>query len=249
MSDVEKTYNITLKVAMTESGGFKSVRLLKGRSKMKDELLELLNKALNDSLVPSLPVRTTVEIGNDSEQMIMNYLRSISMVNSDFTVEDMSSVKNHGDIAVTHGDKRFCIEIKAYTKPVPIKEVEKAHKSLAHVEYDAGIMIQMNPCGYYVGANISTPIDVQMVSGKPMAYLTAPDLALIYPIIRMLITTMVDSEMVDNSNATKLNEMRKRLSSIGENVNAIRSVIDTHKKNIDRLEGLVNTVATLSLSP
>ncbi len=242
---VEKSYSVTLKVSMTDAGSFESIRILKGRSKLPDDTLARVNKVLQDSLIPSAPVRTTVAIGDDAEQKIFNHLLSISGVNIDFNVIDTSSMTGHGDMAVAHHGKRICIEVKCYTKPVPMKEIEKYHRSLNLKEYDAGIMIQMDPCGYAREANIRTPIDVRLDDGKPSAYLTAVDPEMIYPIINMLIMQLdLGVSMEDD----ELEEKRKALLAIHEKIIDLRACIEAQKKTIARMETSVESIAKLSLA-
>lgn len=167
---VEKSFSVTLEMILTESGSFESIRLLKGRSQLPDDVLERANEALQDSLVPAPPIQTTVGIGDHAEQKIMNHLLNISKVNMDFNVVDTSSQTGHGDVAVTHQSKRFCIEVKTYSKLVPMKEIDKYHQSLKLAEYDAGITIQANSCGYTREANLRSPIDMRIPDGKPTVY-------------------------------------------------------------------------------
>jgi hypothetical protein len=244
----EKTYAITLKVNTTDNGVFESVRLLKGRSGLPDELLSRLNKVLQESLVPTPPVRTTVAIGNDAEQMVKHHLLSISQVNVDFDVIDTSSGTGHGDIAVVHKSKCVCIEVKNYAKPVPMKEVDKFHRSLGMSEYHAGIIIQMNSCGFARESGLHSPIDIQCIEGKPAAYVTASDLTdlkLLYPVLTMLITKVDDTSSTEFTQL-ELEAHRKALLRIYEEVRELRACVDLQKKTVLRIEAAVDTIAGLS---
>lgn len=240
---VEKAFSITLKLSLTDEGSFESVRLLKGRSKLPQDVLDRLNQALRESLVPAAPVKTTVAIGNDAEQKILNHLLSISQVNNDFSVIDTSSQTGHGDIAIQHQSKRICVEVKNYSKPVPMKEIEKYHKSLALPEYDLGIIIQNNSCGYCAEAGLKTPIDIRVQDGKPSAYLTGIDPQLLYPVI----TTLMCLVGVDQD-AGDLDAKRQALLSIHEHVGELRSCVEIQKKSIGRMETSIAAIAKLSLA-
>lgn len=242
----EKSYSVTLKISTAENGSFESVRLLKGRSGLADDMLARLNRALQESLIPATLVRTTVAIGNDAEQMVMNHLLSISQVNSDFCVTDTSSETGHGDIAVLHKSKCVCVEVKNYTKPVPLKEIEKFHRSLAKREYHAGVIIQMNPCGFARGCGLHTPIDIGNVGGKPAAYITASDsadLKILYPILTTLIS---NADCAADGTLAELDEQRKALLRIYEEVSELRACVDIQKKALARMEAAIDTVAGLS---
>jgi hypothetical protein len=244
----EKTYAVTLKISTTDNGTFESVKLLKGRSGLPDEILSRLNIALRESLVPTPPVQTSVAIGNDAEKMVMHHLLSISQVNVDFVVIDTSSGTGHGDIAVVHKSKCVCIEVKNYAKPVPMKEVDKFHRSLGMSEYQAGIIIQMNTCGFARESGLHSPIDIQCVEGKPAAYVTASDLTdlkLLYPVLTMLITK-VDNASFKDCTQLELEAHRKALLRIYEETKELRACVDLQKKAISRMEAAVDTIAGLS---
>lgn len=241
---IEKSYNVTLKIATSDTGSFESVRLLKSRSQLPEDILNKLNKVLQDSLIPSVPIRTTVAIGDDAEIKIMNHLLMISNVNMDFSIIDTSSQTGHGDIAVVYQGKRICIEVKSYSRPVPMKEIEKYHRSLALAEYDAGIMIQVGSCGYCAEANLKTPIDIRTQDGKLSAYLTAVDISMIYPIINMLIMNL---QIQCSADQNILDVKSKALLSIHEKIVDLRSSIESQKKNIGRMEATVEMIAKLSL--
>ena len=242
-----ESHTVTLKITTADDGTFESVRLLRGRSSLSEDMLALLNKALQDSLVPAQPVQTTVAIGNDAEKMVLHHLLSISQVNSDFDVLDTSSQPGHGDIAVVYKMKCVCIEVKNYSKPVPIKEVDKFRKSLALEEYNAGIMIQMNRCGYARVAAIQSPIDLQYVDGKPAAYITmcnaSVDLKLLYPI---LITIIKSIDSPCDSTRLEAEAQRKALLCIYEQVSELRASIDAQKKALAKMEASVDVIAGLS---
>ncbi len=240
---IQKTFNITLKYTMTEWGTFESIRLLKGKSQLSDQLLESLNKALECSFAPAPAVKTTVEIGNLAEQEIFSHLQSISNVNMDFQVTDTSNQTGHGDMSVHHQDKLICVEIKNYSKPVPMKELDKYHKSLNLAEYDAGIMIQMNSCGFAREANLRSPIDIKVVDGKPSAYLTNIDKELLYPIINFLIA----NSQIGTDNIDELDNKKKALIQINEKLSDLRSSIEFQKKGIDKMEQTIQAIAKLTM--
>ncbi len=240
---IEKSYTVTLKIARNEDGSFESVRLLKGRSQLTEDVLVILNKTLQESLIPPRPVKTTIELGNDAEQMIMNHLLLISKVNSNFNVNDTSSMTGHGDIAISYQSKKICIEVKNYTKPVPMKEIEKYHRSLALPEYDIGIIIQVGECGFARESGIRSPIDIQIQDGKPSAYLTAINLEMIYPIISLLITNINLNSTIDQN---ELESKRKALLQMYEKITDLRNCIEAQKKSIAKMEALVDEMAKLS---
>ena len=241
---IEKSFTITLKMAVAESGTFESIRLLKGRSQLPEYILDKLNKVLQESLIPAPPVKTTVAIGDHAEQKVMNHLLSISKVNMDFNVCDTSSLTGHGDMSVTHQGKQICVEVKCYSKPVPMKELDKYHKSLGLAEYDAGIFIQMDPCGMAREAGFRSPIDIRIQNGKPSAYLTGVDMELIYPIINMLIMNI---ELDCPANINELEERRKALLSIHERIVDLRYCIESQKKTVAKMEVAVESIAKLSI--
>lgn len=240
---IEKSFAITLKIAVSEDGTFESIRLLKGRSKLGDDVLARVNKVLQDSLVPKEPVKTTVAIGDDAEQKIMNQLLKISSMNMDFDVIDTSSMTGHGDIAVIHHGKRICVEVKCYSKPVPMKEIEKYHRSLNLAEYDAGIMINLDQCGFAKEAKLKSPVDIKLDNGKPSAYLTAADPDIMYPIINMLIMHLgMGMEYSEDELETK----RKALVNIQEKISDLRGCIDSQKKIITKMETAIEAIAKSS---
>ncbi len=241
---VEKSYNVTLKMITDDSGTFQSIRMLKSRSKLPESYLERINKALQQSLIPAEATRTTVAIGDDAEQKILNYLLSISSVNLDFNVADVSNKTGHGDIAVEYRGNLLCVEVKCYTKPVPMKEVEKYHRSLALAEYHGGILIQFSNHGFCREAGLATPIDLRIVDGKPSAYLTTTDTAMIYPIINMLIMHI---DLDKPINEDELEIKRKALLTINEKLVDLRAAIDAQKKAIQRMESTVENIAALSI--
>lgn len=241
---VEKSFAVNLKLSINEYGKFDSIRILKGRSKLPEDILDTVNKVLQESLIPSQPVRTTVAIGDDAEQAIMNHLLSISKVNMDFNVVDTSSQTSHGDIAVLCNGRRICVEVKNYSRPVPMKEIEKYHGSLSLAEYDAGILIQVGQQGYCAEAAIRSPIDIRICDGKPSAYLTAIDLDMLYPVINMLIMNLSVEKVVDQD---ELNVKRKALLEIHEKVSSLRACVDSQKKTIAKMEAAIESIAKLSL--
>ncbi len=188
------------------------------------------------------PVKTTVEIGQEAEDMIMDYLLKVSSMNQDFEVDDTSNIAKHGDIAVRYRQKRICIEIKNYKTRVPVKEIEKYRKSLALAEYDAGILIQINKHGFASKEDIKSPIDLRFDNKKPSAYLTACDVELIYPIINLLIENIKNA--VDDS---VMEKKRKALLDIHDKIKKLRKTIDTQKKAIAAMETTVEAIAKLSV--
>lgn len=242
---VEKSFSVTLKMSISEDGVFESIRILKGRSKLDEDILQKINKALQDSFVPSQPTKTAVEIGNLAEVAVMTHLQKISSMNLDFNVYDTSSMLNHGDMSIDHCGRRICVEVKDYSKPVPMKEIQKYHKSLNFEEYNAGIMIQSNACGFAREAKIRTPIDIRMENGKPSAYLTGVDNQLLYPVINVLIMQIgIDNE----NNIDELETKRKALLSIYEKISDLRDCIEANKKTISKMEKAVEDIAKLSMA-
>lgn len=242
---IERSYNVTMKVAFGEEGSFESIRVTKARSLIPDTILDRVNQVLQDTLVPAPPVRTTVAIGDDAEQKVMNYLRGISAVNMDFIVLDTSNKTGHGDLVVVYKGKHFCIEVKCYSKPVPMKEIDKYHRSLELPEYHGGIMIQMNQQGYCAEANLTSPIDIRMVEGKPSAYIAATDLGMLYPIINVL---MMHMDMTCPVDKNELDEKCKALLSINERLVDLRSAVDIQKKAIAKMETTIQSIASLTLA-
>jgi hypothetical protein len=240
----EKSYAVTLKMSMSEWGTFQSLRLLKGTSKLDENVLTQINLALQTTLVPSTTAKPTVVIGDDAERKVMHHLLLISLKNMDFNVVDTSSMTGHGDIMVIHCSKRICIEVKCYSKPVPVKEIEKYHSSIAMSEYDAGIMIQMDPCGYATSAAIQSPIHLTNDNGKPSAYLTSPDLDMIYPVISLLIN---QCKLDPSDNKNELDEKKKKLMQVNDNVMNIRNSIIAQKKLISKMETMVDEIIKLSI--
>lgn len=242
---IERSYNVTMKVAFSDEGSFESIRITKARSLIPESVLDRVNHVLQDTLVPAPPVRTTVAIGDDAEQKVMNYLLGVSAVNMDFMVLDASNKTGHGDLVVVYKGKHFCIEVKCYSKPVPMKEIDKYHRSLALPEYHGGIIIQLNHQGYCAEANLTTPIDIRLVEGKPAAYLAATDLGMIYPILNVLIMHMDISQPVDKN---ELENKCKALLSINEKLVDLRSTVDIQKKAIARMETAIQAIASLTLA-
>lgn len=241
---IEQNYRVTLKTTMSESGVFESIRILKGRSAINEEMLAKINCVLQDSFVPKAPTRTTVEIGEDAEQKVLNQLNILSRSNIDFEVVDTSDKLNHGDMMIVHQNAHICVEVKCYAKPVPIQEIEKYGKSLNHIEYDAGIMIQMNDCGFARQAGIRTPIDFRILDKKPSVYLTGVDLSILYPIINMLIVFLEANQEI---NQDELELKRKALLQIHEKIVDMRALVENQKKLIARMETSINDIAKLSL--
>ncbi len=208
-------------------------------------MLAQINSALQATFVPMQPTRTTVAIGDDAEQKVMFQLERISDANLDFEVSDTSNKLNHGDMMVVHHGKRICIEVKDYTKSLPLKEIEKYHRSLAHIEYDAGIIIQMNPCGFERQCGIRTPIDFRIVDGKPSAYLAGVDLSILYPIINMIIVYIESNGEI---NVEEVEQKRKALLEIHEKAVDMRVMIEQQKKIIAKMEASIDDIAKLALT-
>ena len=200
----------------------------------------------NQGYVPVQLVAATqssATIGKDAEDYILNYLNDISCTNTDFQVHDTSSLKNHGDIAVKYRGKRICIEIKHYQARLPVREIQKFHRSLALPEYDAGIIIQVGKQGFAASENIMSPIDLKFNNKKPTAYLTHCQPEIIYPIINILIANL--NTALDES---KLQVQHKKLLTINEKVVKLRKNIDTQKKSIATIESVIESVISLSLT-
>ena len=200
----------------------------------------------NQGYVPVQLVAATQSssaIGKDAEDYILNYLNDISCTNTDFQVHDTSSLKNHGDIAVKYRGKRICIEIKHYQARLPVREIQKFHRSLALPEYDAGIIIQVGKQGFAASENIMSPIDLKFNNKKPTAYLTHCQPEIIYPIINILIANL--NTALDES---KLQVQHKKLLTINEKVVKLRKNIDTQKKSIATIESVIESVISLSLT-
>lgn len=241
---VEKSFSVTLKMNVSEDGIFESIRLLKGRSKLDDTILSKINKALCESFAPSQPTKTTVEIGNIAEVAVMSHLLKISSMNMDFSACDTSDMTGHGDISIDHCGKRICVEVKDYSKPVPMKEIQKYHKSMKFGEYHGGIMIQSNACGFAREAKIITPIDLRIEHGKPSAYLTGVDVQMLYPVINMLLMQIgIDKEQ----SSDELENKRKALLTIYEKITDLRNCIEASKKTITKMESTVDDMAKLSM--
>jgi hypothetical protein len=187
--------------------------------------------------------QSSASIGKNAEDYILNYLNDISCTNTDFQVHDTSNLKNHGDIAVKYRGNRICIEIKHYQSRLPVKEIQKFHKSLALPEYDAGIIIQVGKQGFAASENIMSPIDIKFNNKKPTAYLTHCQPEIIYPIINILIANL--NTALDES---KLQVQHKKLLTINDKVVKLRKTIDTQKKSIATIESVIESIVSLSLT-
>ena len=246
-------FSVTLKYSQEAFGRFTSIKLLKGRSTAPPDVLGMINDVLFKAFIepkeetiqakPTIEsVKTAVAIGQTGERLIMNKLLDISRVNSDFDVDDTSNLTNHGDMAIRYRGKRICVECKNYASRVPTKEIIKFRKSLALAEYDAGIMVQINKFGFASQEQIRSPIDIRTECGKPSAYLTDVDTDLLYPIIDILINnidTAVDESLMDN--------YRKSLIKINEQVMKLRKSIDAQKKSIATMETVIDDIIKLSI--
>ena len=246
----EQSYNVTLKINHSD-GDITSARLLKSRSKLPDDILDKLNQLLSDSFdKPKDLTQTSVALGNIAEEVVLSHLRNIEKVNQDFYVYDTSSLTGCGDISVTTQNIKFCIEVKNYTKPVPSKELDKFHNSVNLPDYNAGIIIQVNDCGYARERLIKSPIDIRIMNGKPVAYLTATDNQLLYPIITVLIS-MIKSQS-DCSDISILNAMIEKktaqLLEIHNKAHEMKICIEAQKKSIARMELLLNETLAITLT-
>lgn len=243
----EETFGVTLKIAH-DSGVISGARILKGRSKLPEDLLTTINCVLAGAFAPPKePTKTTVALGNLGEQMVMAHLTNISRCNGDFSVSDTSNMKDHGDIAVEYRGKRICIEVKNYTKPIPGKEIDKYHHSLSLPDYDIGVMISMGDHGFAREYKIKSPIDVRLVDGKPTAYLSGVDLDLLYPTISLLMS-MVSTDTTSEDLEHLLSIKTKALLAIHEQANAMRVLIESQKKGLGKLEDMLNDIRATSLN-
>ncbi len=241
---ITRNFRISLKLVISKLGVYENITMLKGKSDIDEDLLLKINNVLQSTFVPVAPVRTTVAIGDDAEQKVMHQLYQLSQNNIDFEVVDKSNLLNHGDMMVVHMGKRICIEVKCYTKPVPMKEVDKYRMSLNHTEYDAGIMIQMGSCGFTKECAIKTPIDFKLENGKPSIYLTDIDLSIIYPVINMLISYNNISNEVD---IEELEKKTAALISIHEEILTMRVLVEQQKKLTKKIEDKIDDIIKLTL--
>jgi hypothetical protein len=251
----EQSFNVTIKINHLD-GSIASARLLKARSKLPDDILDKLNEILATafdqpieqpslSAPPIAVTQTSVALGNIAEQVVLSHLRTIERVNQDFSVDDTSSLTKHGDIAVTTQEKRICIEVKNYSKPCPAKELDKFHQSVALPDYNAGIIIQMNECGYARERSIKSPIDVRVINGKPVAYLTATDNDLLYPIITMLLALI--KEPTHGDLQATIEKKTRQLMDVHERSREMKVCIESQKKSVARMEALLNDVLAITI--
>ncbi len=245
-SPTEESFTVTLKLTHVD-GIIASARLLKARSKLPEDVLDRINQLFADTFEPpKVPNQTTVALGNFGEQVVLAHLRSISRSNVDFEVTDTSACKDHGDIAVDYKDKRICIEVKNYTKPIPGKEIDKYHRSLALPDYHMGLMISMGNHGFAKEYKVRSPIDIKVVEGKPTAYLSGVDLEIVYPIITVLMT-MISTRQEDSDVHEQLEAKVKALIAIHERAKDMKTIIDAQKKSISKLELALNEIHALAL--
>jgi hypothetical protein len=254
----EKSFTINLKVKYDTDGSFINARMLKGKSSVSEELLGKLNEALQ-LMQPSEKqenadikamqsvdiIQTTVDIGNDGELAVMNALINISRFNNDFNVYDSSSQTNHGDIIVDYKGKKICIEVKNYSSAVPIAQIDKFHKSISHEEYDIGLLIQLQSFGFAKNSNIKTPIDINIIDGKPVAYITAIDLSLLYAIISIL-ASMINMKSGGNIEQ-QLEDKKLQMISIMNEASSMRTLIDTQKKSIAKMETIIDKIIKMTI--
>lgn len=242
----EESFNVTLKL-IHSAGIISSARLLKGRSKLPDDILESINKLFSNTYdQPIYETKTTVALGNLGEQIVLSHLLQISQYNTDFMVSDTSNLKDHGDIAVEYKGHRVCIEVKNYTKPIPGKEIDKYHKSLALPDYDVGLMISMGNHGYAREYKIKSPIDIKIIEGKPNAYISGVDLEIIYPTINVLMAMIHHTKDIDDLQL-QLDNKIKALIAIHEQAKAMKTLIESQKKSLSKLESMLIEIQSLSL--
>jgi hypothetical protein len=188
-----------------------------------------------------------VALGDFGEQIIMSKLMAISKHNCDFMVADTSGCKDHGDIAIEYKGRRICVEVKNYTKPIPGKEIDKYHRSLALPDYQAGILFSMNDHGFAREYKLRTPIDIRAVDGKPSAYISGIDPEIIYPVVTVLLTMMNDLTDNDDTRA-QLDSKIKALLAIHEQAKEMKTLIEAQKKGLAKLEGMLSEIQALSLA-
>ncbi len=244
----EISYAITLKMQL-DHGSIKTARLLKGRTDLSEQYLSQLNEALsvfaksNDSTSEG-DVQCTVALGDIGENLIASHLRSISRCNTDFCLSDTSSLKDHGDMAVEYMGSKICIEVKNYSKAIPGKEIDKYHRSLALPDYHVGILFSVNDHGFAREYKLASPIDIQIVNGKPSAYISGVEPTIIYPTIKVLLS-MLSGDMSEDTHK-QLELKTKALRDIIEKVRDMKAAIEAQKKNISRMEAIVNDIHALS---
>ncbi len=243
----EESYNITLKLNHTD-GVIHSARILKARSKLPDDIMNKINALFSDTFEPvKTETKTTVALGNIGEQMILAHLNTISKYNTDFIVEDTSSYKDHGDIAVEYKGNKICIEVKNYTKPIPGKEIDKYHRSLALPDYNIGLMISINDHGFAREYKIRSPIDIKIINGKPTAYLSGIDSEIIYPTISLLMSMTKDYSDT-NGIQLELDNKIKALIDIHDRTKEMKTIIESQKKSLSKLEAMLNEIQSISLT-
>ncbi len=249
---VEESYNIILKLIHNE-GVISKIKLLKSRSKLSEDILEKLNKVLSDSFTPKVEiVKTNTELGIIGEQFILAHLNKISNYNSEFLVYDTSSCKDHGDICVEYKGIKTCIEVKNYTNPIPSKEIEKYHNSLSLPDYDIGLIISINEYGFAKEYKIKNPIDIKIINGKPSAYISNVDPEIIYPTINILMAILVNNKQYNNGNLEdiqlNLDKKTKNLLEIYEKTKEVKTLIESQKKSILKLESMINEIQAYSIN-
>lgn len=243
----EESFSVTLKLIHAD-GVISGARLLKGRSKLPEDILDAINKLFSDTYEPAkLAPKTTVALGNLGEQVVLSHLMTISQYNSDFMVSDTSSLKDHGDIAVEYKGSRVCVEVKNYTKPIPGKEIDKYHKSLALPDYDIGLMISMGNHGFAREYKIKSPIDIKLIDGKPTAYLSGVDMDIIYPTINVLLA-MINSSKDQTNMQEQLESKTKALLAVHEQAKEMKTLIESQKKGLSKLEAMLTEIQSLSLA-
>lgn len=239
MTDSKQFKGLTINIDHTD-GAIDSVKLLKGRSGIPDNLLEDINKILAQSFAKPVPlVQTTVAIGNLAEQVVFAHLKKIAQT-SELEVFDRSSEVGHGDLSIEYQSLKLCLEVKNYKCALPMKEVEKYHRSLDLDEYNCGILICMDN-GFAKAANIRTPIDIRYYKSKPSVYLSGIDLDLLYPIITIIQSMLASGD----STQQDINELIEKIETIKEKISGLKSLIDAQKKLTDKLEKAINDISLI----
>lgn len=242
----EESYNITLKIIHLD-GIISNARILKGRSKLSDEIMDKINKLFIDTFDPKKEeTKTTIALGNLGEQIVLSYLNKINKYNSEFLVSDTSSNKDHGDILVEYNGIKVCIEVKNYTKPIPGKEIDKYHKSLNLPDYHIGLIFSVNEQGFAREYKIKSPIDIKLVNGKPSAYISGIDPEIIYPTI-IILMSMIRGNNIENIQM-ELDKKIKALLEIYEKTKEMKTLIESQKKSLAKMELMLNEIQAYSLT-
>lgn len=231
----EKQYKGLMLNLIHTNGSIGECKLLKSRSGIPDALLGDINDVLKQAFSKP-PVQTTVAIGNLAEQEVFSYLQTIAQC-SDIEVFDRSSEAGHGDLSVNYKEYNICLEVKRYQSALPRTQIDKYHRSLDLGEYHGGILLCMSSFGFAKQANIRTPIDVRIIGGKPSVYLSGIDLALLFPIIKMI--GLIMDTKADSPNVSDLVE---RIEAAVAKVTALKDMIEKQKKLTKQMEGMLDEV-------